>query len=273
MLRFRRIAKPRLSSLIWKKPSAQKNYAYLFNSIGNISGCAIWSIGSGLYVTSRLHRSTRFCALFLLAVLLIIAGPASWALHFDRALVVQHAERKYGRIGVARLEQWLTVLDRGAGIVDPRARLATVNDFWNRHIQEGEDRDIWKQEDYWATPLETLARGRGDCEDFVIGKYFSLVHLGVEPEKLRLIYVRAQVGGKSVAHMVLGYYERPDSEPLILDNLRHSIRPASERRDLTPVFSFNAEGVYAAGGVQGAVDRISRWQGLLSRMQQEGFQP
>ncbi|NYT25242.1 transglutaminase-like cysteine peptidase [Alcaligenaceae bacterium] len=208
----------------------------------------------------------------MLAALLVIAGQASWALHFDRASVLRYAERKHGKVGVARLEQWLTVLDRGTSIADPRAKLATINDFWNRHIQEGEDRDIWRQDDYWATPLETLVRGRGDCEDFVIGKYFSLVHLGVEPEKLRLIYVRAQVGGKNVAHMVLGYYEHPDSEPLILDNLRHVIRPASERRDLTPVFSFNAEGVYISGA-QSTVDRISRWQGLLSRMRQEGFQP
>src|SRR5690554_4361761 len=121
---------------------------------------------------------------------------------------------------------------------------------------------VWRRDDYWATPLEALGRGRGDCEDFVIGKYFSLVHLGVPPEKLRLIYVRAQVDGRSVAHMVLGYYDQPDSEPLILDNLVHRIEPASRRRDLTPVFSFNAHAVFAKGSQSAGVDRITRWQDL-----------
>src|SRR5690606_11410510 len=115
--------------------------------------------------------------------------------------------------------------------------------------------------------------GMADCEDFVIGKYFSLVHLGVPPDRLRLIYVRAQVDGKSIAHMVLGYYSSPEADPLILDNLRDSILPAGQRRDLTPVFSFNADGVYVAGAARGPVDRISRWRGLMLRMRQEGFLP
>src|SRR5690606_2038655 len=132
---------------------------------------------------------------------------------------------------------------------------------------------VWRRDDYWATPLEALGRGRGDCEDFVIGKYFSLVHLGVPPDRLRLIYVRAKVDGQSIAHMVLGYYTSPDADPLILDNLRDSIQPAGQRRDLTPVFSFNADGVYVAGSARSSVDRISRWKGLLLRMQQEGFTP
>src|SRR5690606_26911116 len=98
---------------------------------------------------------------------------------------------------------------------------------------------IWRQADYWATPLETLAKRAGDCEDFVIAKYFSLINIGVAPEKLRLIYVRARVGGmgssQSIAHMVLGYYATPHADPLVLDNLVGTIAPASQRRDLSPV--------------------------------------
>ena len=54
-------------------------------------------------------------------------------------------------------------------------KLRRVNDFFNRRIQSGDDQEIWGQSDYWATLLETLARGRGDCEDFTIGKYFTLI--------------------------------------------------------------------------------------------------
>ena len=113
----------------------------------------------------------------------------------------------------------------------------------------------------------------GDCEDYVIGKYFSLIHAGMPSEKLRLIYVRAQVGGRSIAHMVLGYYSQPNAEPLLLDNLTSSIRPASQRPDLTPVFSFNSQGVYVAGAAPASVDSIGNWRGLLMKMRNEGFRP
>lgn len=206
------------------------------------------------------------------AAWLVVAGRSA-ALQFNRATLVQHTRTQHGAAGAQRVERWLAMLERAASEPDIPAQLVVVNAFWNRNVREGVDAVIWKQEDYWATPLETLGRGIGDCEDFVIGKYFSLVHLGVPPDRLRLIYVRAQVGGASIAHMVLGYYTRPDAEPLILDNLRDSIQSAAQRRDLTPVFSFNADGVYVAGAARASVDRISRWQGLLLRMQQEGFQP
>jgi predicted transglutaminase-like cysteine proteinase len=148
-----------------------------------------------------------------------------------------------------------------------------VNQFWDQALMESEDITVWGRVDYWATPLESLAKGAGDCEDYVIGKYFSLLYLGVAPEKLRLVYVRARVGGQNIAHMVLGYYPQPMAEPLVLDSLVDRIQPAHLRPDLTPVFSFNAEGIYIPGGKQSSVDRIGRWRDLLSKMQAEGFQP
>lgn len=223
-------------------------------------------------MSTTLRRFVSFRTSVLLAALLFVAGH-SWALHFDHAVVARYVQDKHGERGVERVSRWFALLRRHAGTTDHQALLVGVNAFWNGTIREGVDRDIWKQEDYWATPVETLVRGMGDCEDFVIGKYFSLVHLGVPPDRLRLIYVRARVDGQSIAHMVLGYYTSPEADPLILDNLRDSIQPASQRRDLTPVFSFNADAVYVAGSARSSVDRISRWKGLLLRMQQEGFKP
>lgn len=221
-----------------------------------------------------LRRAYRQTLLSLVAILALFSLAATaWAVQFDRNAVALYATQQYGAEAADRLQHWFTLLDDAAVRPDHPARLTAINIFWNSTIREDSDRRIWKQEDYWATPLETLVRGKGDCEDFVIGKYFSLVHLGVPADRLRLIYVRAKLGGRSIAHMVLGYYERPDAEPLILDNLRNSIQPASQRRDLTPVFSFNADGVYVGGAARSSVDRISRWRGLLLRMQQEGFKP
>jgi len=153
-------------------------------------------------------------------------------------------------------------------------RLALINDFFNKHIQYGEDIDVWGQIDYWAAPLEALDKGRGDCEDYAIGKYFSLLAAGVPQAQLRMVYVRAMFQGRSQAHMVLAFYEQPSAVPVILDNLIPDIRPASQRPDLTPVFSFNGEGLWSGVGATSAgnpVMRLSQWRDVLNKAKQEGF--
>jgi len=144
-------------------------------------------------------------------------------------------------------------------------QLRDVNQFFNQRYQFVDDVDLWKQADYWATPLESMARGAGDCEDFTIAKYFTLRELGVAPQKLRLTYVKARIGGPAStvtqAHMVLAYYADP------------AIRPASQRSDLQPVFSFNADGIWVGGGPSpnSSVDRLTRWRQLIDKMKAEGF--
>ncbi|MFC7298176.1 transglutaminase-like cysteine peptidase [Herminiimonas aquatilis] len=160
------------------------------------------------------------------------------------------------------------------------ARLKRVNEFFNRRIRFSSDQEIWHQSDYWATPMETLAKGAGDCEDFTIAKYFTLLNAGVPVEQLRLIYVKARIGGMNSnlqqAHMVLAYYESPDAEPQVLDNLITDIRPASRRMDLSPVFSFNSQGIFRGVDAKtkpetGGVTQLSRWSELLQRARAEGF--
>ena len=147
-----------------------------------------------------------------------------------------------------------------------------VNESLNRAVTWQEDQKIWGQIDYWATPFETISKKAGDCEDFAIIKYFSLINLGIPVNQLRLVYVKAKNGNGTsstdLAHMVLAFYPSPDSEPLILDNMLSDIRPASRRPDLVPVFSFNSEGVYngvASSGEQSGVERLSKWQDLLQK--------
>ena len=74
--------------------------------------------------------------------------------------------------------------------------------------------------------------------------------------------------------MVLAYYAAPNAEPLILDSLVTEVRPASRRPDLTPVFSFNSEGLWQGVGAQSAGDpvaRLSRWREVLLKVKEEGF--
>jgi predicted transglutaminase-like cysteine proteinase len=160
-------------------------------------------------------------------------------------------------------------------------KLQKVNNFFNKKILYYEDIEVWGQSDYWATPLESMWKGKGDCEDFVIAKYFSLRSLNIPDAQLRLIYVKARIGGPNSnvqqAHMVLAFYPTADGEPLILDNLISEIRPASRRTDLTPIFSFNSQGIFAGAAANatmgpGGTSRLSRWQDLLERARKEGFE-
>lgn len=176
-----------------------------------------------------------------------------------------------------RLASWTELLEKSRTL--PAAdKLARVNDFFNRHLRFVDDAELWGQSDYWATPMQTLARGAGDCEDFAMAKYFTLLSLGIPVDRLRLTYVRARLGGPSgpvlQAHMVLAYYPNPDADPLVLDNLARNIVPASQRPDLLPVFTFNSERIYQAGGAgkaSGHIAQLSRWQDALARARNEGF--
>lgn len=180
---------------------------------------------------------------------------------------------------MARFNAWREFVASGAGSGDVE-HLKRVNEFFNRTIAFMDDATVWGQSDYWATPLETLGRGAGDCEDFVIAKYYTLQMVGVASEKLRLTYVHARTGSSAgtptQAHMVLAYYAHPEDEPLVLDNLISEVRLASRRPDLSPVFSFNSQGIFA--GTSGnalapavGAGRLSRWEDLLKRVRAEGF--
>jgi len=213
-------------------------------------------------------------ALTLLAVALWAAISAAQTLQPDAQRLQQTARQRYGEAGVQRVQAWLDMLASHRNLPETD-KIQAVNNFWNQAVQGAEDIDVWRQTDYWATPLESLGKRQGDCEDYVIGKYFSLLALGIPADKLRFIYVKAIMGGTGsriqVAHMVLGYYSEPNAMPLVLDNLLSSIEPANKRRDLVPVFSFNAGGVYVDGKQASPVERIGRWNDLLLRMKREGF--
>ncbi len=185
--------------------------------------------------------------------------------------------QRFGAPAAASFTDWQKLLRDGTGQAEA-ANLKRVNDFFNRRIRFDEDLTVWAKSDHWATPMETLGRGAGDCEDFAIVKYYSLLLLGIPDEKLRLVYVQARLGGVhssiTQAHMVLAFYPNPGAEPLILDNLINDLQPASRRPDLQPVFSFNSQGLWqGASGARGAggPGTLSRWEELLRRARAEGF--
>ena len=221
----------------------------------------------------------RTCVLGLvLGAAVLLSGIQVWsATDFDKLLST--LTQRWGAAPTAKFNTWRTLIANASTLPDD-ARLKRVNDFFNRNMRFGEDAEIWSQLDYWATPMESIGQGAGDCEDFAIAKYFTLREAGIAPAKLRLIYVRATSGSgpgsPSQAHMVLAYYAQPEAEPLVLDNLVSEIRPASRRPDLVPVFSFNSDGVFTGGTKEtiptAGTGRLSRWEDLLKRARAEGFE-
>lgn len=212
---------------------------------------------------------------------LAVLGPALAAtaeLGFSRSVTPGLVERYaslYGASARGRLKGWQDFVQSAnpgaGGAVDATRVLDRVNEFVNR-LPAIPDIDHWKVVDYWATAAESFASNGGDCEDFVIAKYFALKELGVPIARLRIVYVRQR--NSSEAHMVLAYYAKPDAIPLILDNLFARIVPASERPDLTPVFSFNDDDVALAEGYgtakeKGSSTQIRQWKDLLAKMRAE----
>ncbi|MGN7743445.1 cysteine protease LapG [Pseudomonas sp. 22526] len=217
-----------------------------------------------------LSRTLRWLFSALLLAGLLLGGlQADW----DFSQISRRATALYGPLGEGqkRIDAWqqLLVTQNQASEME---QLKVVNLFFNKNMRYVEDIDLWRQVDYWETPVEALWKGAGDCEDYAIAKYFSLRHLGVSSDKLRITYVKALRQNR--AHMVLTYYSSPEAMPLVLDSLIDAIQPASQRTDLLPVYSFNAEGLWLPGKGNkkvGDTKRLSRWQDVLKKMQAEGF--
>lgn len=208
----------------------------------------------------------RLCGL---AVLSIVLGAPAQSLSDEDKKMAEAVYRFYGDKAASRLRGWRQLVREGqAADWSDRETLSRVNIFFNR-LRFIDDIKLWNKEDYWATPLEFLGAGGGDCEDFSVAKYFSLRELGIEDEKLRLVYVKALKLNQF--HMVVAYYPTASSVPLILDNLEGTIRPATERNDLAPIYSFNGQHLWlmrerGQGELAGRASRLSLWNDLRGRL-------
>ena len=220
--------------------------------------------------TSKIEHP--FCFLFFVLFMVLTASIINGQNFRLDTELLNKAEQKYGKSARQRLVAWenLIITDNSQTELE---KLEKVNQFFNQ-MEFVEDIDHWGDKDYWATPIEFLGTQGGDCEDFTIAKYFTLKTMGVEEEKLNLTYVKALT--YNVHHMVLTYFSTPGSEPLVLDNIVADIKPASQRRDLLPIYSFNGTGLWLAkqrgrGKLAGSSSRLKRWQDLVQRMSRDNL--
>ncbi|XPV67835.1 MAG: transglutaminase-like cysteine peptidase [Halarcobacter sp.] len=144
---------------------------------------------------------------------------------------IESVKNKYGKKAVKRFLILDSVLEKSKN-KDILTKLKNINDFWNR-VTYKSDLIHWNKKDYWATPFEFLGTGAGDSEDYVIAKYFSLRKLGIPKSKLKISYIKFKEKTNK-PHMVLSYYHKPNSIPIVLDNIDKKLKLASKRIDFIP---------------------------------------
>ena len=211
---------------------------------------------------------TRFVKLPVMLMLLLVFGlPAKSVPKLNDQKIIAALSDNYGQRAALRGRAWLAIM-ANAGDASTADKLAKINSFFNQ-LQFIDDSKLWGVENYWATPIEFIGVNGGDCEDFAIAKYFSLLELGIADEKMRITMVKSLTLNQY--HMVVAYYPTPGAVPLILDNIDGEIKPADQRNDLLPVYSFNGKQLWlnkekGQGVLAGKSQRLKRWSNLNQRM-------
>ena len=205
--------------------------------------------------------------LFIFIIVITSSVLADVNIAINKQQVLTMLERHYGERAAKRGNAWFKLINDQQQHSNQQ-KLEQVNRFFNQfHFID--DIKLWGKQNYWATPIEFIGVNGGDCEDYSIAKYFTLIELGVPDEKMRITMVKAKQLNQY--HMVLAYYETPAAMPLILDNLDGVIKPASQRADLTPIYSFNGRQLWlnkekGQGVLSGKSSRLKQWRNLRERI-------
>ena len=215
--------------------------------------------------TSMFRRVCHF--ILVTSALLATCLYAAPTQELNQQQIVSELSKRYGDRAGLRAKAWFKVL-KDSQQLDEIKKLEKVNQFFNL-FRFVDDKTLWGDSNYWASPMEFIGVNGGDCEDFSIAKYFTLLQLGINEDKLRITMVKA--ASINQYHMVLAYYEKPSSIPLVLDNLDRIIKPATQRKDLLPVYSFNGKQLWlnkekGRGVLAGSSSRLEKWTDLKLRL-------
>lgn len=213
---------------------------------------------------SPINRTLLVGLILLITISILYAKKTS---NLNEQQIVAALIKNYGVRAGKRGTAWFNMLEKTYDL-DELQQIKSVNSFFNL-LRFTDDIKLWGLSNYWATPIEFLGANAGDCEDFAIAKYFSLLELGVPDKKMRITMVKSLTLNQY--HMVVAYYETPGSIPLILDNIDGVIKPATQRNDLIPVYSFNGKQLWlnknkGQGVLAGKSERLKRWTDLNQRM-------
>jgi predicted transglutaminase-like cysteine proteinase len=139
----------------------------------------------------------------------------------------------------SRAERRFIALTRSAPAADLRGRIEIVNRNVNQAVRYVSDIEQHGVVDLWSSPLETLAAGIGDCEDYAIVKFALLSHAGIAEQDLKILLVRDMSVRQD--HAVLAV--RVDGRWLVLDNRRSGLSETRALPYFMPLFAIDHGGV------------------------------
>jgi predicted transglutaminase-like cysteine proteinase len=132
-----------------------------------------------------------------------------------------------------KVQSWRAAIERlqgGAGL----ELLTAVNSAVNKLISYRDDMTAYGKVDHWATPMESLA-GYGDCEDYALVKYLSLIELGLPHDQMRIVILKDNA--RNIGHAVLAV--TLNERTYVLDNVIARPTLDSALTHYQPIYSFN----------------------------------
>ena len=138
-------------------------------------------------------------------------------IYVDKKILVKFSAR-YGYRGLVRYELYTQMVEQAQKEKTVK-QFDMVNKFFNR-INFMEDSVVWKKEDHWATPLQVLGTSAADSEDYALAKYFTLVKLGVDENRLKLVQYE---NGNKKENIVLLYYFKNKPMPIVLEHQKNKM--------------------------------------------------
>jgi predicted transglutaminase-like cysteine proteinase len=119
---------------------------------------------------------------------------------------------------------------------DERTKLEAVNRYVNANIAFVDDSQQFGVADRWETANASLARGRGDCEDYAIAKLAMLRRAGFADRDLHFVVLKDLVRRADHAVLVV----RSEGRFLVLDNGTETLADSATIRDYRPILTFTA---------------------------------
>lgn len=143
---------------------------------------------------------------------------------------------------------------------DRMTQLRAINQYLNHAVPYVTDQVAYGVSDYWATPLELLRRG-GDCEDFAIAKFESLLELGFTNDQMRIVVLVDTL--RNLPHAVLAVELNGDS--YILDIMTDAVLSHDRLPQYRPQYSVNLDRRWAHVISPSAQARFREAHPLLAR--------
>ena len=127
--------------------------------------------------------------ILLISIITLSAIFAQSKLPLNEVKIIASLKESYGDRASQRGKAWFKLMKKNNQRTE-KDSLIKVNKFFNlfRFI---DDLKLWGVNNYWATPIEFIGVNGGDCEDYSIAKYFTLLELGIPDEKMRITMVKA----------------------------------------------------------------------------------